>query len=240
MRSRAGAKPMLDGGDCARDALDAAVHWPALRVLDDKCSYVRVVRTAAELERIGRLRYQRFVVDQGQPYAASGGVEMLIDPIDRRSLNLYVEDAKAISMAVRLSWCSDVAPDDYLALLRQSLPPDIACGRTIICSRLIASSAGRSDLANLVVLFRRAFEIGTLSGCHYSVLSTLPHRIPLFERFGYRRMGICLDDRIAGAQEVLLLDLRDSAHMEAVNSPFLVVTRQLALAAKPIASRPFE
>jgi hypothetical protein len=206
----------------------AASRWPGLRDLNGRNSCVQIADGEEALHRIGRLRYQRFVVDQGQPYASADGTDQsLIDPIDELSVNLFVGDRDAISVALRLSWASDVSPADYLSLLRSSLPAEIAREPTIICSRLITSTFHRSDMANLVLIFRRAYEIGVLSGCVHSVLSTLPHRIPLFERFGYRPTGIELDDPIAGPQQVLMLDPRDFEYLEYVGSPFAAVARQL-------------
>lgn len=180
------------------------------------------------------------MIDQGQQYAASGR-DVLIDPVDRLSLNLFIGGDNCISMAVRLSWADDIVATEYLATLRNNLPDDIAPKRTIICSRLMASTAKHGELARLVVLFRRGFEIGLTSGCTHSVLSTLPHRIPLFEKFGYRRTGIRIEDHVAGPQEILFLDVNDQRHLESVGSPFAPVRsklRAISKVEKPAALHP--
>jgi hypothetical protein len=202
-------------------------RWPAKALDWSNSSIVKIARSSHEVEEIGRLRYQSFVIDQGQLYQASSDENpMLIDPIDPLSVNLYVKEAAKISMALRMSWSSDVTPLDYLALLTSRLPEPLRAGPTIVCSRLI-SSYYAPDVKKLVILFRRAFEIGVRSGCTHSVLSTHQHRIPLFERFGYRNLGIAVDDPVAGTQHVLVLNLRDVAYMEKVSSPLEAVARRL-------------
>ncbi|MGV7212208.1 hypothetical protein [Bradyrhizobium sp. UFLA05-112] len=215
--------------------LERSARWPGLSILAGHSS-VRVASTDEELGCIGRLRYQRFVVEQAQPYAVAGADRTLLDPIDPVSLNLFIGNGATISVALRMSWSVDVVASDYLSLLRGSLPADIACGKTIICSRLIVASSERADLANLVVILRRAYEIGVLSGCTHSVLSTLPHRVPLFERIGYCRSGTKLDDPVAGPQDVLILDLADIAHMRSVGSPLVASRRRLKRA--PLVTAP--
>lgn len=205
--------------------LSCGNRWPARAFGGLQHSSVKLARSFSEMEEIGRLRYQRFVVDQGQPYQAHGGERpFLIDPIDRLSLNLYLSEANQIAMALRMSWSSDVTSSDYLTLLISELSPLLRSSPTIICSRLVSASS--VDVKKLVVLFRRAFEIGMVSGCTFSVLSTHRHRIPLFERFGYRNLDIPIDDPVAGRQYVLLLDLLDIVHLKRVSSPLAAVAER--------------
>lgn len=184
---------------------------------------VHTARTQSELEELGRLRYKRFVVDQGQPYKPTNNSDpMLIDPVDRFSVNLYIRRRETIDVAVRLSWSADVSSSDYLSLLLVQLDDSVRNGRTIVCSRLIASEQA-ADVAMLVVICRRAYEIGLRSGGHHSVLSTHRHRVALFERFGYHDTGRIVADPIAGPQHILILDLLDVERLARVNSPLLPV-----------------
>jgi hypothetical protein len=202
-------------------------RWPSSILLSEEQGVVRIARTPAELEEVGRLRYQRFVIDQGQPYRSSSSAALLlVDPIDSLSLNLYVRNADSIAVAMRLSWASDVRPGDYLTLLHAQLGGMLDPGPVVICSRLVAASQ-MSDLTNFVLLLRRGYEIGLMSGCRRSVLSTHDHRIGLFRRFGYQVTDRVVDDPIAGPQRVLALDLWDVEHLEHVRSPLLPVAKRV-------------
>ncbi len=214
-------------------SLRAAIEdrWPAVRSVSDAPSVVKIADTDALLSRVGRLRYRRFVIDQGQKYPFDNHERnpKLIDPIDRFSLNLFLEKGSQLSTALRLSWCSDVSSNDYLDHLHSRLPDHITNSRTVICSRLVTATNTRGDLGYIVVLFRRAFEIAILSGCTHSIISTLPQRTQLFQKFGFRETGSMLADPIAGTQLIMMLDLYDLDYLQSVGSPLLPVLRSLSV-----------
>lgn len=169
------------------------------------------------LGQIYRLRYRRFVVEQGKSYSGVLTDGTLIDAEDQTSRQIaYCEGGRLVA-ALRQTALKDLSPDGYLADLAMSARM-ICAPDTIVCSRFVTEGDARS-LRAVVALFRLAYEIGLDLGVGHSVLSTREALVSLFETFGYRQTGGSFEHPIAGTQFIMLLDLNDTDHLNRIRSP---------------------
>ena len=190
--------------------------WPR-RVVEDP-AIVPFVLTGDNLLAYGRLRYELFVERDGKAYPhADHRNRVLIEPVDQWSLNFgAVTDGQCL-IGVRLTRAQDAQLDEQLLAVRTCYE-ELPTARTVINSRLASYPAGH---ALLPALFRQVFRAVVLSGARYGLVSAREAVAPLFERFGYRRSTLQIDDRIAGPLIPLMLDGDDLDHMRNVRSPYL-------------------
>lgn len=176
-----------------------------------------VATSEPRLGQIYRLRYRRFVVEQGKAYSGVLPDGTLIDAEDALSRQIaYFEDGRLVA-ALRQTALKDISPDGYLADLAVSARMTCAPS-TIVCSRFVTEGDARS-LRAVVALFRLAYEIGLDLGVRHSVLSTREALVSLFETFGYRQTGGSYEHPVAGTQFIMLLDLNDTDHLNRIGSP---------------------
>lgn len=179
------------------------------------------------LSQVFKLRYERYIADQGKAYPSIGHGQELIDPIDAASLNLsYVSPSSVVTCAVRMSWLEDVTGHDYLRELAHALD-HLQSQSVLVCSRLVVGR--KLQLPALIALFRYAYAIAVTSGASLTAISTRPELVSLFVRFGFRDVHQPFTHPIAGEQITMVLDLLDSAHLRAVSSPLLLVSDRLRL-----------
>jgi len=202
-----------------RDEVAVASRWPwAEEVAASHRGRIRILSGASELTELFRLRYRRYVVEQGKQYdGAVDAQEMLLDPVDRVALNIAEGRGDRISAAVRLCLAGDVRPEDYLWPLRNILEARFRDG-CMICSRLVVDPP-MLGLRSTVLLFRATYEIGLRHGGELCGLSTRPELVPMFAAFGYERTGDDFFHEVSGHQVVLILRMRDIGHLERTKSP---------------------
>lgn len=186
-----------------------------------------VATTEPWLGQIYRLRHRRFVVEQGKSYPGVSPDGTLVDAEDQRSRQIaYCEDGRLVA-ALRQTALQDVSPEGYLADL--AVHARLLCApETIVCSRFVTDEGGRS-LRAVIALFRLAYQIGLDLNVRHSVLSTREELVSLFETFGYRQTGGSFEHPVAGTQIIMLLDLRDTDHLDRIGSPLArLASRKIA------------
>jgi hypothetical protein len=164
----------------------------------------RAITERAELETLYRLRYRRYVEEQGKKYPNALN-ERLEDRLDQPSINVGLFAEGTLAAAVRLTWLDDVTPEDYLAPLKIALPREQHF-RTVVCSRLVAEPS-QGSVRSTMLLFLAAYHVGLARGGVRSVLSTTPDRCKSFASIGYRETGEIFSSPIFGMQVVMLLDM---------------------------------
>jgi len=190
---------------------------------------VVATKSDEEMLEVGRLRYKRYVVDQQQPYQSTVRNDLaLVDDIDRLSVNLALRDPKDrhISLAMRMSWVADIDANSYLSYAIAAIATPPPHHDWVVCSRLVTRAAD-PRLSAIVSLFRAGYTVAVHSGARFALLTTHKHRMPFFQRFGYRDAAYEIDDPVAGKQHAMVLDSWDLAHLESVSSPYLVVAKRL-------------
>lgn len=70
-------------------------------------------------------------------------------------------------------------------------------------------------------LFQEVYVIGLLAGAERALLTTRRELIGIFERFGFRTMGLQIDDDIAGPLVPMELRPHDLSHLRAIRSCLL-------------------
>lgn len=181
-----------------------------------------VVQNDLSLEEIYRLRFRRYVLEQGKHYDGSDSNNgRLVDELDRNAVQLaYVSNGR-IGAALRMSFLGHMSPGGYLdqlgVVLADRYPENL-----IICSRFIMEESVAS-LRSMVSLFRLAYRIGLESGARFSALSTRESLVVHFTTFGYRKTRDEFEHPVTGPQVVMVLDLNDADHLEAIRSPLFPV-----------------
>jgi hypothetical protein len=194
------------------------------------------VAIGTRLSEVYRLRYRRYVVDQGMEYPSIGAAGELEDPIDRTSLNLaYSATDGPVINAVRLTWLETIPQDDYYARLMDGVP-SAEKFRTAVSSRAVAHV--QSDIRSTVTLWRCAYAISLASGCEKLIMSTKSEHLPLFFKFGWLRTGGLWESPISGIQMEMVLHLLDLPHLRAISSPFGLILDAYLSAARREAPQP--
>ena len=178
----------------------------ALQQVTDLFSHVRVVRDYPVLQRIGRLRHRQYVERQGKPYTSivlDG--ECLIEPADFSSVNIYAEDARGITCAMRIAEAADDRQNSYAALLstvahRIGVPVELA----LTCTRLVRAPHHSGRHAVDLIRFVRWQTVR--AGWRYCLMQTAEKLVPFFAKFEFQETGVWSDDPAAGRLQVLLLD----------------------------------
>jgi hypothetical protein len=176
------------------------------------------------MHAIGRLRYDLYVARDGKPYECADSKDgLLLEPVDAMSLNFCaMRDDRPLS-AVRSTWAKDALHDPHLAPLVRAAW-DQGLDETIVNSRFVVRDV-RGAQATIMPLFRQVHRSGRLAGARYSLLATRNELIPMFERFGFRKAGVRIDDPVAGALHLLIFDACDLGHLESIRSPLAAHAR---------------
>lgn len=186
--------------------------------------FVTVAETESELEKVFRLRYQKYVAEDGKKYrTARHEMGLFYDPIDTHSV-IFVSTGKQgnVLASVRLTRSSDAAADPQLSKLFESVNDE-----TVVTSRLVSAGGVMAGLS-IIHMFRAVYEVGLLSGARRCVLGTRTELIAIYERFGFVLSGRSYNDSIAGEQQIMCLDLHDIEHMRRIESYLLTVAEKYA------------
>lgn len=201
-------------------------RWPEGIIDAARYPEMEIARTGAELEEVGRLRYELFIKRDGKRYAhADHNNKVFLEPIDKISLNFMARVQNKCSVAVRATWANDTVVDPHLEqVVAHADLDDETLDQTIVNSRLAShpSMAARSLIAPL---FQSMFRVALLANGRFCMAATRSSLIPLFERFGFYQLEHRRPyfDEVAGWMSVLLLDLHDRERLKRANSPYLRV-----------------
>jgi len=211
----------------------ATYHWRNAASLQLSGTKVKVATSASDLLLIGKLRYEYFIARDGKPYThADHTARSLIEPVDRRSLNFYVEIDNKLVAAVRLSRSEDAVLDEQLsaAIAHSSLDKE-RLHSTVLNSRLVVREETRARLC-VPELFRMVYRAGRLAGAQHCVAAARPSVIPLFQRFGFVVQPGSYACNVAGTMRVAVLDSLDHGRLVETRSPFLAEYEALAVQQK--------
>ncbi|MGV7212206.1 N-acyl amino acid synthase FeeM domain-containing protein [Bradyrhizobium sp. UFLA05-112] len=203
---------------------ELARRWPKQAL--PRAGQVSVAKSAAELEAIGRLRYDLYVERDQKAYAHADHVRRcLLEPVDDVSLNFQVKQDDRLLAAVRVTWAPDALLDLHLRPLVEGAR--IACLSTaVVNSRFVVRPELRAR-AVIVPLFCEVYRTGMLAGATCCVIGTRSDLVGIFERFGFRETGFHIRDPIAGRIHNLNLNPYDLAHLKKVASPLLTYAEKL-------------
>ena len=204
--------------DCNRwpDGIIGAACYPEMGV----------AQTDAELEEVGRLRYDLFIERDGKAYEhADHANRVFLEPIDQVSLNFVARARDRCAVTVRATWANDTVVDPHLeqVVAHANLSSEIL-DQTIVNSRLAAlpTMAARSLITPL---FRLMFRVALFANGRFCIAAARTQLIPLFERFGFYQLESRRPyfDEVAGWMSVLLLDMHDRARLVLTGSPYLCI-----------------
>lgn len=209
---------------------DAEAKWLGRWPADIKTQHpaIDIARQEADLNDIGRLRYELYIERDGKRYASvERGARKFLEPIDRVSLNFHARHSGRLMSTVRLVRAEDAILDPHLGLLVEAYRPrDIT--RTVVNSRLAVLPEHRAR-ALIIPLFKEVYRCGLLVGAKECLIGTRDELVPIFERFGFARTDTVVVDPVAKHMNVLCLQVDDIDHLTRINSPLLLVARSVLL-----------
>jgi predicted GNAT family N-acyltransferase len=173
-------------------------------------SSIAIAKTDQELLQIGRLRYELFVERDGKSYRdADKDRRLLLEPVDKCSLNFFGTIGNDCVVAVRSTKVQDAGCDERLTrIAEQSALPADQASTTAIYSRFVVRDRIRARLL-IPELFRHVYRTTLSAGMTHSILAARPSLIPIFERFGFLAASTAFLDAIAGPMVIMKLDLLD-------------------------------
>lgn len=199
------------------DDLDTHPHGWSGEALRDQ-AIAPLLLAGDDLRALARLRYDFFVARDGKAYPhADHQNRLLLEPIDRDSLNFgIVRDGQCL-VGVRLTRATKATTDPQMAAVL-SRHSDLDPNRVALNSRLTVAPTGQIYIP---AVFRQVYRTALLSGADYGLVAARPVIAPLFQRFGYVASNGVINDPIAGPLLTLRLPLRDVNHMRSTRSPLL-------------------
>lgn len=181
---------------------------------------LRVARSAAEIEAIGRLRYDVYVEELGRNRAhANHAAHTLHEAIDEESvlIGAFTEDGAAIG-TIRLTPSTAHglnSRDIYGWEAREVSHPTGVC----LASKLIVAAAHRGTHLGIDVI-RCATNEALRRGWRYCFLETYDNLVALYQRLGFAIRNQS-EHPVYGNVTIMEWDLLDIEHMRAVRSPML-------------------
>ncbi|MFC0243377.1 hypothetical protein [Rhodopseudomonas telluris] len=182
---------------------------------------IHVVRSAADLSQIGRLRFALSCEGIVAPGAADHGSPALIEPVDHRSMILVAECCGEAVGTIRLTRAADAADDPHLGLLLELATPGDP-NATIVMSRFAVRSDGGAQ-ALIVPLLLQAYRSAYLAGAAQSFMAVPTRLVPTLAARGWQWIGRTFLDLEAGTMHVLRHDRLDLDRLQMTNSPLASV-----------------
>lgn len=188
----------------------------------------KTISTRSELEEIGRLRYQAFIVERGCSLPEADHVNgLLIDQLDEEIL---LKGAKVgwivaamlageIVGTARASLFGE-ATSHYETMYRCDEFDLRPSDRPTITSRLCTSAEKRHSSVSLA-LIKEVYRFGVMQGARINFIDCNTPLLGLFKRFGFQESVPALQHSAFGHIHPLVLILNDKDHLQAVRSPFL-------------------
>jgi predicted GNAT family N-acyltransferase len=186
--------------------------------------HARLAISFADRHAAYRLRYARYVAEQGKPYPeADHSQQILTDELDPEADIVIVEVGGEVGATVRSNWFDSMSTRTrYSSTFELSRFANIAHARICACSRLAVSAgvkyAGARDL-----LFDAIYERALDRGAQLCFITCAPALVRLFQKYGFREFGHPINDRVVGKLSRLLLVLHDLPHLERSGSSFFKI-----------------
>jgi hypothetical protein len=182
---------------------------------------IGIVKTAQDLEQVARLRYELYIERDHKPYAAHHDLRLFCDEADPSSLIFYARSDGEIGASVRLTRAADAFRDPQpTQLLNAANISAHELDVTVINSRFVVKPNWRMR-ALAYPLFQEVYVTGLLAGAQRGLLTTRHNLVRIFERFGFRTVGVAIEDAVAGPLEAMELRLRDLSYLRAIRSALL-------------------
>lgn len=200
----------------------------------------KTISTRSELEEVGRLRYQAFIVERGCDIPEADHVNgLLIDQLDEEIL---LKGAKAgwivaamlagqIVGTARLNLFGE-ATSHYEAMYGCDEFDLRPLDRPTITTRLCTSAEKRHSSVSLA-LIKEVYRLGLMQGARINFIDCNTPLLGLFNRFGFQESIPAIEHSAFGHIHPLVLILNDTDHLQAVRSPFLEF--QHAITIDPVA-----
>ena len=187
---------------------------------------VRVIESvdAQTLERIGRLRYQVYIKEQGKNYESANHISMvLLDRVDEVSTHFVaVDDNDAIYASLRYTKLSFI-PAEYL--IDEGFENVLSHGDLVkscsLSSRLIISESFRGDRSTLAGLFDSIYNSSLEMDDIANFIQCRSGLEPIFYRLGFRNFGEPFVFKRTGELHTRLMIRVDSIfYLDSVKSRF--------------------
>ena len=179
-------------------------RWSA-KALPPSLSAVGIARTEAELEAIGRLRYEFDLACGGKAYAHADHVRRrLVEPVDDVSLNFQAVGNGRVLAATRVTWAEDALTDSHQRRVVQSALPD-CLSTTLVMSRF-AVRPNHCAGATILEMLREIYRTGLASGARSCLVAPSCDLVDMLEQFGFCRIGLQIADPFADQIHILNMD----------------------------------
>ncbi|VBB05903.1 acyl-coa n-acyltransferase [Lucifera butyrica] len=188
----------------------------------DESLQIRIAERAGEKREIYRLRYEVYVEEMGKALGAIAKKrKQIYDPLDERSILIYVQAGSAIIATMRLTI---QAAEDYPADLAEVF--QMHEFKTLhnrfslfgLGTKLAVVPQYRSSPAFYLIL-AEAYRLLREQNASICFTGGNPYLVPLYERVGFRQFTRNFTDPGYGLLVPLVLLLEDTDHMKAVRSP---------------------
>lgn len=188
----------------------------------------KTISTRSELEEVGRLRYQAFIVERGCCIPEADHVnKVLLDPIDEYILQ-QGDQAGYIVAACEGNDMVGTVRMNPLNEFTVSYEKMYRCGelnlrlsdQPTITSRLCTSSVKRNSTFSLR-LIKAGYEKGIYLGSKINFMDCNSCLISFFQRFGYHETFPAFEHPSFGTIHPMALLMEDFPHFREVRSPFL-------------------
>jgi hypothetical protein len=195
--------------------------WGASLLQRPMAPGIGIAKTARDLEKVARLRYELYVERDHKGYPAQHDLRLFRDDIDLASLIFYACSGDELGASVRLTRAADAFQDPQLKLLIEAANLSASEVDTTVINSRFVMKPNRRMRALVYPLFQEIYVIGLLAGAQKALIMTRRELIGIFERFGFRTMGLQIDDEIAGPLVPMELRPYDVAHLRAIRSCLL-------------------
>lgn len=180
---------------------------------------ISVASTEAEREDVYRFRYRIYVEEmQRRQKHADHQARRIVDPLDMGGINLVARRGEEVIGVVRVNLARDGHLGPYERFYRMTERGADHPARTSICTRLMVVPEQRKGLL-AVRLSKACLSVGLRAGVRWTYIDCNDHLVPFFTGLGYRRAGEPREHDEYGLVNVMLFDLDDTAHLEAIGSP---------------------
>lgn len=182
---------------------------------------IHVVRSTADLSRVGRLRHALSREGRATSRESDFGSPALIEPVDRCSLVFVAEYRGEAVGTIRLTRAADAINDPHLGLLLEVAKPEDS-GAAIVMSRFAVLPDPQAH-ALIVPMLLQAYRSACLAGAVQSFMAAPTRMVPTFAARGWQWIGRTFVDLEAGTMHVLRHERLDLDRLRDAGSPLVSV-----------------
>ncbi len=187
---------------------------------------IRRVQSAAELDAIGRLRYDVYIRElDRRPPGIDDERKVLLDGEDAVSMVFGAYADGELAASFRATPIDQLPADSRWREVYRCHSFPVAESAQMMLSRLVVD---RNHRASLVApkLFSHAYAAGREAGAELCFIIGMPNMVPLYQVLGFRRYCDGITDKDAGFRLPMVMITGDWAHFESVKSPLLALVHQ--------------